>query len=118
MPLCKLTRGFLEFRSGQFLPRRSFFEQLALRQEPKVLMIACSDSRVDPAILTNAEPGDLFVIRNVANLVPHCASDRGHHGTTAALEFGAKYARCCARSARLSAKKKEKRCQERVRTCS
>jgi carbonic anhydrase len=57
-------------------------------QKPKILVIACSDSRVDPAIVTNALPGDLFVVRNVANLVPPCEDGNiGYHGTSAALEF-------------------------------
>jgi carbonic anhydrase len=90
MPLCKLTRGFLEFRSATFEPQRSRFEQLAEKQQPRVMMIACSDSRVDPAILTNAEPGELFMVRNVANLVPPCAADRVQHGVSAALEYGVK----------------------------
>ena len=88
MPLFKLARGFLEFRSGTFLPQRAQFEKLALAQQPRVMMIACSDSRVDPAILTNAEPGDLFMVRNVANLVPPCLVDRAQHGISAALEYG------------------------------
>jgi carbonic anhydrase len=88
MPLCKLARGFLEFRSGTFLPQRAQFEKLALAQQPRVMMIACSDSRVDPAILTGAEPGDLFMVRNVANLVPPCLVDRAQHGISAALEYG------------------------------
>jgi carbonic anhydrase len=88
MPLCKLTRGFLEFRNGTFLPQRTRFAQLAREQQPRVMMIACSDSRVDPAILTNAEPGDLFMVRNVANLVPPCLVDRAQHGISAALEYG------------------------------
>ena len=57
------------------------------RQKPEVLLIACSDSRVDPAILMNAEPGELFVVRNVAALVPPCEKDGGYHGTSAAIEF-------------------------------
>lgn len=88
MPLCKLTRGFLEFRNRTFLPQRARFEQLALDQQPRVMMIACSDSRVDPAILTNADPGDLFMVRNVANLVPPCQIDQAQHGISAALEYG------------------------------
>jgi carbonic anhydrase len=88
MPICKLTRGFLEFRRTVFEPARSRFAQLAQKQQPRVMMIACSDSRVDPAILTGAEPGELFMVRNVANLVPPCASDHVQHGVSAALEFG------------------------------
>ena len=87
MPLRKLTQGFLEFRSRTFLPQRARFEQLARAQQPRVMMIACSDSRVDPAILTNAEPGELFMVRNVANLVPPCLVDRAQHGISAALEY-------------------------------
>jgi carbonic anhydrase len=56
-----LTRGFLAFRNGMFLPQRAQFEQLALAQQPRVMMIAGSDSRVDTAILTNAKPGDLRI---------------------------------------------------------
>jgi carbonic anhydrase len=52
------------------------------------MMIACSDSRIDPGIVLNAEPGELFMVRNVANLVPPHVSDHQHHGTSAALEFG------------------------------
>jgi carbonic anhydrase len=87
MPLRKLTHGFLEFQRGTFLPKRQFFGELAVRQRPKIMMVACSDSRVDPAILTNADSGELFMVRNVANLVPPCTVDQGAHGTSAALEF-------------------------------
>ena len=90
MPLGKLTRGFLAFRDRTFLPQRAHFEQLARDQQPRVMMIACSDSRVDPAILTNADPGDLFMVRNVANLVPPCQLDQAQHGISAALESGLK----------------------------
>ena len=91
MPLRKITTGFLEFQRGTFQSKRLFFEKLAVKQQPKVMMIACSDSRVDPAILTNAEAGDLFMVRNVANLVPPCDVDIGRHGTSAALEFAVVY---------------------------
>ena len=56
-------------------------------QKPQVMVIACCDSRIDPAILLGCEPGDIFVVRNVANLVPPFNCDERHHGTSAALEF-------------------------------
>lgn len=56
-------------------------------QSPKTMIIGCSDSRVDPAILTNCAPGDIFTVRNVANLVPPYQEDGGQHGVSAALEF-------------------------------
>jgi carbonic anhydrase len=87
MAIDKLAAGFLDFRSSTFLPNREFFAALANKQTPKVMVIGCSDSRVDPAILTNAAPGDLFMVRNVANLVPPCAMDDAKHGTSAALQF-------------------------------
>lgn len=87
MPLRKLAAGFIAFREETYLPEKERFDRLAKKQEPKVMMIACSDSRVDPAILCNADPGDLFMVRNVANLVPPCTMDEAQHGTSAALEF-------------------------------
>lgn len=87
MPLRKLAEGFLAFRKETYLAEKELFDRLAQRQEPKVMMIACSDSRVDPAIVCNADPGDMFMVRNVANLVPPCALDEAQHGTSAALEF-------------------------------
>ncbi|MFO1154871.1 MAG: carbonic anhydrase [Rhodospirillales bacterium] len=88
MPLHKLTMGFLDFQRETFPAKQELFAQLALKQQPKILMVACSDSRVDPALLANADPGDIFMIRNVANLVPPFAHDESKHGTSAALEFG------------------------------
>lgn len=87
MALSKLINGFFDFQHNTYAAKREFFAQLAARQQPKIMMVACSDSRVDPAILTNAEPGDLFMIRNVASLVPPYAVDDTKHGTSAALEF-------------------------------
>lgn len=83
-----LIKGYQQFKKNYFSGTSSTFANLVrLGQQPKVLMIACSDSRVDPAIITNSAPGDLFVIRNVANLVPPYQVDDSLHGTSAALEF-------------------------------
>ncbi|MBF0439077.1 MAG: carbonic anhydrase [Magnetococcales bacterium] len=80
--------GFRGFRERYFLQGASLFETLVnTGQRPKTLVVACSDSRVDPAILFGVEPGEIFVIRNVANLIPPYEPDGRHHGTSAALEF-------------------------------
>lgn len=84
----RLIGGFKVFRARYFEHRPDLFAELAAKgQKPGALLIACSDSRVDPAILLNAEPGELFVVRNVANLVPPYQPDGHYHGTSAALEF-------------------------------
>jgi carbonic anhydrase len=86
--LNKLTAGFKKFRNGSFQDSQTTYESLVdLGQKPKVALIACSDSRVDPAMVLQADPGDLFIIRNVANLVPPHEHDGQYHGTSAALEF-------------------------------
>ncbi|MEO5337405.1 MAG: carbonic anhydrase [Magnetospirillum sp. WYHS-4] len=84
----RLIAGFKGFRAKYFEQRPDLFADLAARgQAPGALVVACSDSRVDPAILLNAEPGELFVVRNVANLVPPYQPDGHYHGTSAAVEF-------------------------------
>ncbi len=84
----RLIDGYREFRSTTWPDRRALYEELAAQgQRPRALVVACSDSRVDPAAIFNAGPGELFVVRNVANLVPPFAPDDGNHGTSAALEF-------------------------------
>ena len=66
----KLSKGYQRFRNGCFQRNRERLEQLADKQTPEIAMISCCDSRVDPGILFDLEPGDIFVIRNVAKLVP------------------------------------------------
>lgn len=86
-PISKLLDGFQRFREQYFLNEPGLFTQLASGQSPAVAVVACCDSRVDPAIIMDCKPGDLFIIRNVANLVPPYEPDGLHHGTSAALEF-------------------------------
>jgi carbonic anhydrase len=84
-----LIDGFQHFRENFFGKDKEFFAQLVERgQRPKIMIISCADSRVDPAILFNTRPGELFMVRNVANLIPPYAPDDGHHGVSAAIEFG------------------------------
>lgn len=84
----KFIAGFKQFQRSYFGENQELFDKLKQSQQPRTLIISCCDSRVDPAILTRSEPGDLFVVRNVANLVPPCEVGGGHHGISAALEFG------------------------------
>ncbi|MDP2786336.1 MAG: carbonic anhydrase [Sulfurimicrobium sp.] len=83
----KFIAGFKRFQDNYFGQDRHLYEQLKLGQYPRALVVACCDSRVDPAILTGSEPGDIFVVRNVANLVPPREYGGGYHGVSAALEF-------------------------------
>jgi len=86
--LDNLIAGFGRFRQRYFGEQRELFQRLAHGgQKPRVMVIGCCDSRVDPAIVTDCDPGDLFVVRNVANLVPPFEEGGGYHGTSAALEF-------------------------------
>lgn len=84
-----LIEGHKKFRQQYFERDNELYKNLVeTGQQPRYLVIACSDSRVDPAIILDCKPGDLFVIRNVANLIPPCEIDTHYHGTSAALEFG------------------------------
>ncbi len=83
-----LLEGYKSFYQRYFESNDPLFKQLSQGQSPKTLVVACSDSRVDPSIVMDAKPGDMFVIRNVANLVPpYDDSGSGYHGVSAALEF-------------------------------
>jgi carbonic anhydrase len=83
-----MEAGFRSFRAIYYEQRPERVASLMEGgQKPQVVLVACSDSRVDPAILMNSEPGELFVVRNVAALVPPYAPDGHYHGTSAALEY-------------------------------
>ena len=85
----RLIEGFRRFRERHFTHDDALYRQLVAQgQNPGILVVACCDARVDPAIVLDCAPGDLFVIRNVANLVPPSETLAGHHGTSAALEYG------------------------------
>jgi len=85
----QLIEGFKRFRERSLLGNDAQFQTLVeLGQTPSTLVVACCDSRVDPALILDCAPGDLFVIRNVANLVPPSENQGNYHGTSAALEFG------------------------------
>src|SRR5215468_4509331 len=85
-----LIEGYRIYREKRWPELRALHRRLAERgQSPRTLVIACSDSRVDPATIFNADPGELFVVRNVANLAPPCEENHiGFHGVSAAIEFG------------------------------
>ena len=84
-----LLSGYRRFRRDGWVQARAEYEALAAEgQKPHTLVVACSDSRADPALIFDAAPGELFVVRNVANIVPPYEPDGKLHGVSAALEFG------------------------------
>jgi carbonic anhydrase len=85
-----LLAGYRRFRDQRWPQEKAEYESLARGQKPHTLVVACSDSRADPALIFDAAPGELFVVRNVANLVPPYQPDGQLHGVSAALEFGVK----------------------------
>lgn len=86
----RLSEGYRAFRRGRFASEQSRYAMLAeTGQRPEIMVIGCVDSRVSPEVIFDAAPGELLVVRNVANLVPPYEPDRGsQHGTSAAVEFG------------------------------
>ena len=81
----KLISGIAKFQASSYEQRKKLFAELANGQSPEVLFITCSDSRIDPNLLTHTEPGDLFIIRNAGNIVPPHMRSAG--GVTASIEF-------------------------------
>jgi len=82
-----LIDGYRRFKTTGWQQQRQRWSELAEAQDPKLMVIACSDSRVDPTIIFDTSPGEIFMVRNVANMVPPFETAPGHHGVSAALEF-------------------------------
>ena len=82
-----MIEGYRRFRQTGWSQQRERWDELNEGQSPKVMIIACSDSRVDPAQIFDTNPGEIFVVRNVAALVPPFETTPGRHGVSAALEF-------------------------------
>ena len=82
-----LLAGYRRFREQRYETERGRWRELAEGQSPRAIIIACCDSRADPATIFDADPGEIFVVRNVANLVPPFEGGGGRHGVSAALEF-------------------------------
>ncbi len=84
-----LIEGYRRFRGDAYLAQKERFDQLANEgQNPPIMIISCCDSRVDPATIFDTVPGQVFALRNVANLVPPFETGGGRHGVSAAIEFG------------------------------
>jgi len=82
-----LIEGYRRFRLGDYREQRERYDKLARGQSPGVMVIACSDSRVDPTRVFDAEPGQMFVLRNIANLIPPYSAIEGQSSVAAALEY-------------------------------
>lgn len=81
----KLISGLSEFKKGSYKENKKLFKELATAQHPEVLLITCSDSRIDPNLITQTKPGDLFICRNAGNIVPPHSNNTG--GMTASIEY-------------------------------
>ncbi|MCE2992602.1 MAG: carbonic anhydrase [Alphaproteobacteria bacterium] len=92
--IADILEGYKKFRKKYAICDKPIMETLSSKgQNPKIMVVACCDSRVDPALILQCDPGDLFVVRNVANIIPPYEKDDMHHGTSAALEFGVRFLR-------------------------
>jgi carbonic anhydrase len=87
-----IVNGYHLFREKYAHGDKSVMQYLSDNgQQPEIMVVACCDSRVDPALILQCNPGDLFVVRNVANIIPPFEKDDSHHGTSAALEFAVRF---------------------------
>lgn len=86
-----MIEGYRRFRNGGWQEQRERWDRLAEGQAPKVMVIACSDSRSEPSQIFDTNPGEIFVVRNVAALVPPFETAPGRHGVSAALEFAVQF---------------------------
>ena len=91
LELAGLIEGYRRFRETGWEPRRERWAALREGQEPKVMVIACADSRTDPALVFDTDPGEIFTVRNIAAMVPPFETTPGHHGVSAALEFAVQF---------------------------
>ena len=89
--LGRLIAGYRRFRENGWSSNRERWSSLSEGQQPQVMVIACSDSRVDPSQIFDVDPGEIFVVRNVAAMVPPFETTPGHHGVSAALEFAVQF---------------------------
>src|SRR6476469_11201353 len=85
--LDQLIHGYRRFRENDWARERERWSELAEGQSPRVMILSCADSRVEPAQSFDARPGEIFVVRNIAGLAPHYETSHGFHGVSAALEF-------------------------------
>ncbi|HHY28826.1 MAG TPA: carbonic anhydrase [Desulfitobacterium dehalogenans] len=83
----KLLKGIVNFRNGDFETHKQLFNELKDNQKPHTLFITCSDSRIDPSMITGTLPGELFIVRNVANIVPPYRETTEYVSTTSAIEY-------------------------------
>ncbi|MBW0006083.1 MAG: carbonic anhydrase, partial [Sphingomonas sp.] len=85
--ISQLIEGYRRFREQDWARERERWSELAEGQSPKVMILSCADSRVDPSHIFDARPGEMFVARNIAALAPPYETTSGYHGVSAALEF-------------------------------